>query len=55
VPVALGSRWGLVPGIAIGLLFAVRTSKEDQMLRQELAGYEAYAHQVRYRLMPGVW
>ena len=55
VPVALGSGWGLVPGVTIGLLYAVRTSKEDQMLRQELAGYEAYAHQVRYRLVPGVW
>jgi protein-S-isoprenylcysteine O-methyltransferase Ste14 len=55
VPVALGSGWGLVPGIAIGLLYLVRTSKEDQMLRQELAGYEAYARQVRYRLVPGVW
>jgi protein-S-isoprenylcysteine O-methyltransferase Ste14 len=55
VPIALGSGWGLVPGVAIGLLFAVRTFKEDQMLRQELAGYEAYAHQVRYKLVPGVW
>ena len=55
MPVALGSGWGLVPGVAIGILYVVRTSKEDRMLRQELAGYEAYAHQVRYRLVPGVW
>ena len=55
VPVALGSGWGLVPGVAIGLLYAVRTCKEDQMLRQELAGYEAYTRHVRYRLVPGVW
>jgi len=25
------------------------------MLRAELGGYEAYAHRVRYRLLPGVW
>ena len=55
VPVALGSWWALAPGAAIGLLYIVRTSKEDQMLRQELAGYEEYAHQVRYRIVPGVW
>lgn len=55
IPLALGSGWGLVPGVAIGLLFVLRTSKEDRMLQQELAGYEAYARQVRYRLLPGVW
>jgi protein-S-isoprenylcysteine O-methyltransferase Ste14 len=55
VPISLGSGWGLLPGIAIGLLFVFRTFKEDQMLRHELAGYEAYAQKVRYRLVPGVW
>jgi protein-S-isoprenylcysteine O-methyltransferase Ste14 len=55
IPLSLGSGWGLAPGIAIGLLFILRTSKEDRMLRQELDGYEAYTHQVRYRLLPGVW
>jgi len=29
--------------------------QEDRMLRAELGGYEAYAHRVRYRLLPGVW
>jgi protein-S-isoprenylcysteine O-methyltransferase Ste14 len=28
---------------------------EDQMLREELAGYADYAAKVRYRLIPGVW
>jgi len=55
LPLALGSGWGLVPGIAIGLLYFLRTYKEDQMLRHELDGYEAYSHQVRFRLIPGVW
>ena len=55
VPVALGSWWALVPGVAIGILYVVRTSKEDRMLRQDLAGYEEYAHRVRYRIVPGIW
>jgi protein-S-isoprenylcysteine O-methyltransferase Ste14 len=33
----------------------VRTILEDQTLRDELSGYEEYAHRVRYRLIPGVW
>jgi protein-S-isoprenylcysteine O-methyltransferase Ste14 len=52
---ALGSWYALVPGLAIGILFVVRTAKEDQMLREELPGYEDYARRVRYRLAPGLW
>lgn len=52
---ALGSWYALVPGLAIGALFVVRTAKEDAMLREELAGYEDYAERVRYRLIPGGW
>ena len=55
VPLALGSRWALLPGTGIGLLFMVRTWHEDRMLRAELAGYETYAQRVRYRLFPGIW
>jgi len=52
---ALGSWCALIPGLAIDVLFVVRTAKEDAMLREELAGYEAYARRVRYRLVPGIW
>lgn len=55
MPVALGSWWALLPGVAIGLLFVLRTAKEDRMLREELPGYPAYAQRVRSRLVPGVW
>jgi protein-S-isoprenylcysteine O-methyltransferase Ste14 len=54
-PPALGSLWGLVPAGLVALLFVVRTALEDRTLRQELDGYQAYARQVRYRLVPGVW
>ena len=52
---ALGSWYALIPGLAIDVLFVVRTVKEDQMLREELPGYEDYAQRVRFRLVPGLW
>lgn len=54
-PVMLGSLWALVPaGIAAGLL-VVRAAFEDRTLQAELDGYQDYARQVRYRLVPGIW
>ncbi len=41
---------------AAGALWLVwRTVVEDRMLREGLPGYEDYARQVRWRLLPGVW
>jgi protein-S-isoprenylcysteine O-methyltransferase Ste14 len=54
-PVFLGSIWALVPaGMTVGL-FVMRTAFEDRTLRIELDGYQAYADEVRYRLIPGLW
>jgi len=54
-PVLLGSVWGLLPGLAAGVMLIIRTLLEDRTLRRELSGYEEYAHEVRYRLLPGIW
>lgn len=55
VPFALGSWAALAVALgAVGLL-AYRTAKEDRVLLAELPGYAAYAHQIRTRLIPGVW
>jgi protein-S-isoprenylcysteine O-methyltransferase Ste14 len=54
-PLLLGSLWALVPAIAGGAMYIVRTHLEDRALRKELPGYEEYAQQTRYRLVPGVW
>ena len=51
----LGSRWALVPGLLIAVIFVIRTALEDRMLQTELPGYADYAKQVRYRLVPRVW
>ncbi|MBN1312966.1 MAG: isoprenylcysteine carboxylmethyltransferase family protein [Anaerolineae bacterium] len=54
-PVLLGSWWALALGGTSALLFIVRTALEDRALHKELSGYEEYARQTRYRLLPGVW
>jgi protein-S-isoprenylcysteine O-methyltransferase Ste14 len=36
-------------------LFGLRAVKEENTLKAELEGYDAYAARVRYRLVPGVW
>ena len=55
IPLVLGSWLALLPGAANAGLMVIRARQEDRMLRAELEGYEAYAHRVRYRLLPGVW
>src|SRR5262245_35556780 len=55
MPLALGSLWALIPAVLACWLLVLRTVLEDRILREELAGYEEYAHRVPYRLIPGVW
>ena len=54
-PIMLGSLWALVPGVLAAVLLVVRTVLEDRELQADLEGYDEYARQVRYRLIPGVW
>ncbi len=54
-PIALGSLWALIPGVAAACAYVIRTYMEDRTLRNELPGYKEYAERVRYRLVPGVW
>ena len=55
LPLVLGSLWAFVPAALVLGLILVRTALEDKTLKEELDGYEAYARQVRHRLVPGVW
>ena len=55
VPFFLDSLWALLPALVISALLVVRTAWEDATLQAELDGYQTYARQVRYRLLPGVW
>ncbi|ACL15580.1 methyltransferase family protein [Methanosphaerula palustris] len=54
-PIVLGSLLALIPALVTAAVIVWRTSLEDRTLVLELKGYEAYARQVRYRLVPGVW
>ncbi len=53
--VLLGSWWALIPAFLAGGTMIARTSLEDRMLLAELEGYQQYAQEVKYRLLPGVW
>jgi protein-S-isoprenylcysteine O-methyltransferase Ste14 len=55
MPLALGSLFALVPVFLLCPLLVLRTVWEDQMLQNELPGYQEYAQRVRYRLVPGLW
>lgn len=55
MPLALGSRWGLVPAGLLAVLLIVRTVLEDRTLHAELRGYAEYAQVTRFRLIPGIW
>ncbi len=55
LPLALGSIWALLPSIIGITFFVLRTSREDQVLRDQLVGYREYQSRVRWRLLPWVW
>ena len=55
IPLALGSWWALVL-IVLSLAGLVwRILDEEKLLEKDLPGYTDYSHQVRYRLVPGLW
>ena len=54
-PVMLDALWALVPALVLVVALIIRTGLEDRMLRRELDGYQRYAEETRYRLVPGVW
>lgn len=55
VPIQLGSWWAVIPGAAAVGLYIIRTQLEDQTLQDELPGYEIYANDIKFRLIPGLW
>ena len=55
MPLLLGSWLGLALAAVFILALAWRTVHEEQTLRAELSGYDAYAARVRYRIVPFVW
>jgi protein-S-isoprenylcysteine O-methyltransferase Ste14 len=54
-PLLLGSVFGLVMGLLLMVLLAVRSVGEEEMLKQELQGYREYMARVRWRIVPFVF
>jgi protein-S-isoprenylcysteine O-methyltransferase Ste14 len=55
LPLMLDAVWALIPALSVAVALVVRTALEDRMLTTELDGYQEYAQQTRYRLIPGLW
>jgi protein-S-isoprenylcysteine O-methyltransferase Ste14 len=55
VAVLLSSWWALIVGIVNTGLLILRTALEDRTLQAELVGHREYSHEVRCRLIPGIW
>jgi protein-S-isoprenylcysteine O-methyltransferase Ste14 len=51
----LGSGYGIVVVLILGIAIAVRAVQEERTLLEELPGYAAYQAQVKYHLIPFVW
>lgn len=54
-PIALGSWWTLLVFPLFIPILVVRILNEERVLARDLPGYGEYMHEVRYRLIPGIW
>jgi protein-S-isoprenylcysteine O-methyltransferase Ste14 len=54
-PIGLGSYWAISADILLIVVLVARILTEEQVLLQELKGYDDYIHKTKYRLIPGIW
>ena len=55
MPLILGSWYALLIFLAYPVIIVARIKNEEAVLTEQLAGYQEYKKQVRYRLIPFVW
>jgi protein-S-isoprenylcysteine O-methyltransferase Ste14 len=55
IPLALGSYWGLLASAFLPVSLVLRILNEEEVLKKNLAGYNEYCTETRYRLIPYVW
>lgn len=55
MPLVLGSLWAFPIFLIHPLLMVKRIRNEEEVLRRDLKGYEAYTRKVKYRMIPFVW
>ena len=54
-PLALGSYWGVLVGVAMLPALIWRLLDEEKVLSRDLSGYTDYCRTTRYRLIPLLW
>ena len=54
-PLALGSWWSLLLVPLFLPILYFRIANEEKVLKRDLRGYDEYTHEVRYRLIPGIF
>lgn len=54
-PMLLGSKYGILLGVIMSFLLAVRIIGEEKALVEGLEGYANYEKKVKYRLIPYIW
>lgn len=55
MPLALGSFWAIIPIIPVCIVIILRILNEEEVLKRDLPGYDAYCKKVHYCLVPFVW
>jgi protein-S-isoprenylcysteine O-methyltransferase Ste14 len=54
-PLMLQSLWGLAATVVLFVMLALRIRGEEQVLKQDLAGYTEYMTRTPWRIVPGIW
>jgi protein-S-isoprenylcysteine O-methyltransferase Ste14 len=54
-PLLVGAIYGLIAGLVLATILAIRSIGEENMLRAELEGYGEYMRSVRWRLIPYIF
>ncbi len=54
-PLIIDSLWVFIPVGILAIVTIVRTTLEENTLKNELAGYREYVSRVRFRLIPFLW
>ena len=55
LPIMLDAIWALIPAVGVIASVIIRTRLEDKLLLEKLDGYQRYAEETPYRLIPGLW
>ena len=55
ISIAMGSLWGLLPGLFSVAMLVWRIEFEEEMLLKGMEGYEDYQSRVKYKLIPRIY